>query len=71
MANKTWNNDYTMVRLTGLYQCTNQLSSHTKYTDIWYMKAYWCTAYTGSLLDQYVSPIPSGMPRYNEPWIIQ
>ena len=29
------------------------------------------TAYTGPLLDRYIQPIPSSIPRYDEPWIKQ
>lgn len=62
-----------MVYFTDLYQCIDQLSiwyvsSCTEHTDTLYMGVYQCTTYTRPLSDWYVSPIPSDMSRYDEPY---
>lgn len=61
-----------MIRLTGPYRSTDQLSvwyisDRTKCTDIWYRGAYQCIACTCPLSDWYIPPVLSGMSRYDEP----
>lgn len=62
-----------IVRITGPYKYTDQLlvwylSSYTKCTDTWYTEMYRYTTHTNPLLDRYIPPVPSGMPRYIKPW---
>lgn len=62
-----------MIHFTGLYRYTDQLSvwyvlSCTKHTNTWYMGADRHTAHTDPFSDWYVSPVLSGMLRYDESW---
>lgn len=51
----------TSVPISCRYGTYQAVPNYTEHTDKWYIGAYWCTVYTGSLSNWYVSPVPSGM----------